>query len=70
MRIEFLDVRFKNFLSYGNNWNYLKFDNNINFVISGNKFHSNAMGKSSCLRTVSFALFGKVVDIQKPDICN
>jgi len=70
VKLIFKNIKFKNFLSYGNYWNEINIENNINFIISGNKDRSNAMGKSSLLKTISFALFGKIQDIVKPDIVN
>ena len=39
-------------------------------MVSGDKTRANTMGKSSLLKTVSFALFGKIPDVKKPDIIN
>lgn len=73
MRLEFSDVWFKNFLSYGNNWNHIKFDPGTNFIVGdiNQNVRSNATGKSSALMAVSFAMFGKIQKkVVKEDIVN
>ncbi len=66
MKINFWDIWFKNFLSYGNVWNHIPLDKGINFLIGPNGF-----GKSSTLMAISFAAFGKVQkNIVKADIVN
>lgn len=52
--LDFKRVRFKNFLSYGNNWTEFEFNPGINRIAA-----ANAQGKSSMTEAVYFALFGK-----------
>lgn len=52
--ILFKTVKFKNFLSYGNNWTEFTFDKGIIRLMG-----ANGLGKSVVIETVNFALFGK-----------
>ena len=66
MRIEFDSVEFKNFLSFGSKWQEIVFQRGIN-IITG----KNGSGKSSCMETIPFALFGKThKNIKKADLIN
>ncbi len=66
MRLEFDNVRFKNFLSFGSKWQEIEFSKGIN-ILTGR----NGSGKSSCMETIPFALFGKThKDIKKADLIN
>lgn len=73
MKLEFKEVWFRNFLSYGSSWNHIKFEPNINLIIGDldENMRSNAIGKSSALMSISFALFGKIQkNVVKNDIVN
>jgi len=66
MKLNFEKIQFKNFLSFGNIWNEVFFENGINFIIG-----ENGIGKSSVLMALSFALFGKVQkDVIQKNIIN
>lgn len=72
-RIKFQKVEFKNFLSYGNVWQTLQFNNGLNiiqgFIAETGK--SNGSGKSSITELIPFALFGKTIkNINKDKIVN
>ena len=72
-KIEFVKIEFKNFLSYGNNWTTVDFKKGIT-IIQGediNSGKSNGSGKTSCVESIAFALFGYTIkDIKKADIVN
>lgn len=73
MKLEFKEVWFRNFLSYGNSWNHIKFETGTSLIIGDldSNTRSNAIGKSSALMTISFALFGKIQKtVVKDDIVN
>jgi DNA repair protein SbcC/Rad50 len=66
MKLLFKSVKFKNFLSFGSKWQEIDFLNGIN-IITG----KNGSGKSSCMETIPFALFGRThKDIKKADLLN
>jgi DNA repair exonuclease SbcCD ATPase subunit len=72
-KIECLDVGFKNFLSFGSQWQRIPLHNGVNFVtgLDKDKGKSNGAGKSSFLETIPFALFGKTArDIRQTQIVN
>ena len=52
--IEFLTIKYKNILSYGNNWTTFDFKTGINKISA-----PNGQGKSSIIDSFSFILFGK-----------
>jgi DNA repair exonuclease SbcCD ATPase subunit len=54
MFVNFIDIKFRNVLSYGSDLTHLKFENGL-ILISG----KNGSGKSSFLDALSFCLFGK-----------
>ena len=54
MYIKFNTLKFKNFLSYGNGWTVLDFNNKLNFINA-----QNGSGKSTIVDAISFVLFGK-----------
>jgi len=65
--IYFKNLRYKNFLSTGNNWTEIKLDSNKSTLIVG----QNGAGKSTMLDAISFALFGKPHrNINKPQLIN
>ena len=53
--INFHNVRFKNFLSTGNNWTEIQLDRSPNTLVIG----ENGAGKSTMLDALCFTLFGK-----------
>lgn len=66
MRLTFENTKFKNFLSFGSKWQELEFQPGINVILG-----RNGSGKSSCMETIPFALFGKTHrDIVKADLIN
>ncbi len=71
--IKFKTIRFRNFLSYGDSWQEISLIDGIT-IIKGNDINtlrSNGSGKSSCLETIPFALFGQTIKpIKKTDIVN
>lgn len=72
-KLEFVDVEWKNFLSYGKIPQKITFTPGINLIIGQNKDinRSNMAGKSSCMETIPFALFGKLNrGIKKDNIVN
>ena len=65
--INFQVVRYKNFLSSGNNFTELQLDNSKTTLVVG----QNGAGKSTMLDAISFALFGKSHrNINKPQLIN
>lgn len=65
--IIFKKIRFKNFLSYGNQWTEITLDKNNTTLIVG----KNGAGKSTFLDALSFVLFGKSFrKINKPQLVN
>jgi len=67
MRIDFKVVRWKNFLSTGDNFTEIQLDRNDSTLIVG----QNGAGKSTLLDALSFSLFGKPFrNINKPQLIN
>ncbi len=68
------DISFKNFLSFGNNVNTIKYQNGINIIIGKDidNDKSNGSGKSSAfVDSLSFALFGQTTkEIKQSRIIN
>ena len=65
--ITFRTLKWKNFLSTGNNWSSLDLVKNKTTLVVG----SNGAGKSTMLDALSFALFGKAHrNISKPQLVN
>src|SRR5210317_1384881 len=65
--IEFKSVRYKNFLSTGNDFTEIKLNKSPNTIIVG----QNGAGKSTLVYALSFALFGKPHrDIKKDQLIN
>ena len=65
--ITFKTLKWKNFLSTGNNWSSLDLAKNKTTLVVG----SNGAGKSTMLDALSFALFGKAHrNISKPQLVN
>lgn len=65
--IKFSVIRYKNFLSSGNNWTEVPLDKSRHTLVVG----SNGSGKSTILDAISFALFGKAHRaINKPQLIN
>ena len=65
--ITFRTLKWKNFLSTGNNWSSLDLAKNKTTLVVG----SNGAGKSTMLDALSFALFGKAHrNISKPQLVN
>jgi len=66
MIISINNIRFRNFLSFGNKWQELAFIPGMNAIIG-----ANGSGKTSIMETVPYALFGKThKDINKEDLVN
>jgi DNA repair exonuclease SbcCD ATPase subunit len=73
MKLEIKNVKFKNIFSYGKIEQSVDFLPGINLVLGNDitKDRSNAVGKSSFLETIPFALFGKVNrNVKKDTIVN
>jgi DNA repair exonuclease SbcCD ATPase subunit len=67
MKIEFLEVKFKNFLSYPNDFSTISLNSHKTNLICG----INGSGKSTILDVLSFALYNKPFrDINKPELVN
>ena len=65
--IHFSKIRWKNFLSTGNNWLEIELDRKPNTLIVG----ENGSGKSTVLDALTFVLFGKPFrKINKPQVVN
>ena len=65
--IIFKNIRYKNFLSTGNDFTEFKFDTHATTLIYG----KNGSGKSTLLDAISFALFGKAYrNVNKPQLIN
>ena len=65
--MKFKYIRFKNFLSFGNNWTEFELDTNETILIFG----GNGSGKSSLLESVFFAFTGKSYrNVSKPKLIN
>lgn len=65
--ITFKTLRWKNFLSTGNNWTEIDFQKHKTTLVVGH----NGSGKSTMLDALSFALFGKAHrNISKPQLVN
>ena len=66
MYIKFNTIKFKNFLSYGNGWTTLNFNNKLNLINA-----QNGAGKSTIVDAISFVLFGKPYrDIKMKSLVN
>lgn len=67
MSLNFKNIRWKNFLSTGNNFTEIKLDRNKTTLIVGN----NGAGKSTLLDALSFVLYGKPFrKVNKPQLLN
>ena len=67
MSIHFKSVKWRNFLSTGDNFTEIKLDKSPNTLIVG----QNGAGKSTLLDALSFGLFGKPHrDIKKDQLVN
>jgi len=65
--VTFHEIRWKNFLSTGNNWTSIRLDRSNNTLIVG----TNGAGKSTLLDALCFVLFGKPFrKINKPQLIN
>lgn len=66
MYIKFNTLKFRNFLSYGNGWTTLNFNNKLNLINA-----QNGAGKSTIVDAISFVLFGKPYrDIKMKSLVN
>ena len=71
-QIKLNKIKWKNIFSYGNKWNEFNFKTGISFI-SGKNVSTNRRnftGKSSFLKIIPFALFGRVQDVTKSQIVN
>ena len=68
MKIEFLEVKFKNFLSYPNDFSTIPLNSHKTNLICG----KNGSGKTAILDVLSFALYNKPFrkDVNKPELVN
>lgn len=68
MKIEFLEVKFKNFLSYPNDFSTITLNSHKTNLICG----KNGSGKTALLDVFSFALYNKPFrkDVNKPELVN
>ena len=65
--ITFNNIKWKNFLSYGNYYSEIKLDKNNNTLLTG----KNGSGKSTLEEALCFSLFNKPFrNINKPQLCN
>ena len=65
--IRFKSIKWKNFLSTGNNWTQINFENSATTLIIG----TNGAGKSTVLDALTFVLFNKPFrKINKPQLVN
>jgi DNA repair exonuclease SbcCD ATPase subunit len=65
--VTFHEIRWRNFLSTGNNWTTIRLDRSNNTLIVG----TNGAGKSTLLDAICFVLFGKPFrKINKPQLIN
>ena len=65
--IRFKSIKWKNFLSTGNNWTQINFENSATTLIIG----TNGAGKSTVLDALTFVLFNKPFrKINKPQLLN
>ena len=66
MYIQFKSIKFRNFLSYGNGWTKLEFNDKLNIINA-----TNGSGKSAIVDAISFVLFGKPYrDIKMKSLVN
>lgn len=66
MHVNFKKIKFRNFLSYGNCWTELEFNNKLNIINA-----QNGSGKSTIIDAISFVLFGKPYrDIKMKSLVN
>jgi DNA repair exonuclease SbcCD ATPase subunit len=65
-------LKWKNLFSYGNQWNTFNFKTGVSFITGRNILteRRNFTGKSSFLKIIPFALFGKVEGLNKDQIIN
>jgi DNA repair exonuclease SbcCD ATPase subunit len=67
MSIQFKKIRWRNFLSTGNQWTEIQLNKSTTTLIVG----ENGAGKSTILDALCFGLFGKAFrNINKPQLCN
>ena len=68
------NIKFRNYLSYGNAWTELRFDNGINTFISGENHDTgskNGCGKSSIKSAIVYAVYNKSIDnVSLPRLVN
>jgi len=71
-QIKLIEMKWKNVFSYGNKWNQFNFKTGISFISGKNLSNGrrNFTGKSSFLKIIPFALFGKVDGVTKAQIVN
>lgn len=67
MKVMFRDIRWKNFISSGNNWIKIQLDKEPNTLVVG----ENGSGKSTVLDALTFVLFGKPFrKVNRPQLVN